>query len=69
MDLSKMLRIRDLSKKLGNRSKSAIYDDIAEGRLPPPFKFGRNSYWDAAEVEAYIDRIIAEQRAQREAEQ
>ena len=69
MDLSTMLRFKDLSKKLGNRSRSAIYADINEGRLPPPLKFGKLSYWDEAEVEAHMQSEFAKQRAQREAGQ
>lgn len=69
MDLSKAIRIKQLSKKLGGRSRSSIYIDVAEGRLPPPFKLGGSAYFDEAEVDAYLERQFAEQRAAREAAQ
>ena len=40
-----------------------FYELIKEGRLPQPIKIGRASFWDEAEVDAAIDRLIAECRA------
>lgn len=69
MDLSTKLRIGDLRKKLGGRGTSTIYTDVKEGRLPPPFKLGGTTFWDEAEVDAYLERQFAEQRAARESAQ
>ncbi len=48
------LNFQQLSEKLGGRSRTSIYRDIAAKRLPEPLKIGRRSYWDDAEIEAYI---------------
>lgn len=35
--------------------KSAIYDRVAKGEFPQPFKLGpRKSMWDRREIEAWI---------------
>lgn len=39
--------------------KSAIYQRIQECTFPPPRKIGRASRWVAAEVEEWINNLIA----------
>lgn len=54
------LTLNELRAKLGNRSRSAIYIDIAEGRLPQPLKFGGRIYWPEGEVEAHLKNLHGE---------
>ena len=55
----KYLTMKDLRAKLGGRGRSTIYNDVALGRLPKPFKIGTRLYW----AEADIDAAIAAQNA------
>lgn len=52
--MSKYISFNDLRRKLGGRSRSAIYLDLAQGRLPQPMKLGGNNYWCEAELEAHL---------------
>ena len=52
----KYLTFRQLQEKLGNRSRSSIYRDLEEGRLPKPRKLGGRLYW----VEDQIDKLMVE---------
>jgi predicted DNA-binding transcriptional regulator AlpA len=59
------LTLRQLREKLGGRSRSAIYLDMAAGRLPPPLKLGRKLYWDEAAVDAHLRALAAEAQAKK----
>jgi len=48
------LTLKELSAKLGNRSRSAFYLDIAAGRLPQPVKLGGKLYWPEGEVDEHL---------------
>ena len=48
------LTLTELRAKLGNRSRSAIYLDLAAGRLPQPVKLGGRLYWPEGEVDAHL---------------
>lgn len=48
------LTLNDLRAKLGNRSRSAIYIDLATGRLPQPIKLGGRLYWPEGDLEAHL---------------
>lgn len=48
------LTLTELRRKLGNRSRSAIYADLAAGRLPQPIKLGGRIYWAEAEIDAHL---------------
>lgn len=52
--LMKYLNFSELRAKLGGRSRSAIYLDIAAGRLPKPVKLGGRLYWLEAEVDDHL---------------
>ena len=58
----KYLTIRELGTMLGNRSRSAIYDDIKHQRLPQPTKLGGRIYWSQEEVEQHLKTSTAQQR-------
>lgn len=48
------LTLTELRAKLGGRSRSAIYVDLAAGRLPKPMKLGAKLYWPEGDVEAHL---------------
>jgi prophage regulatory protein len=55
------LNLNQLSAKLGGRSRSSLYRDVDENRIPAPLKIGSRLYW----IESAVDDAIA--NAQREA--
>ena len=50
----KYLSLNELSSKLGGRSRSTIYRDVASGRLPPFIRLGGRIYW----VEDAVDQAL-----------
>ena len=48
------LTLTELSSKLGGRSRSAIYLDLANGRLPQPIKLGGRLYWPEGDMDAHL---------------
>jgi len=48
------LTFTELRAKIGGRSRSAIYLDLAAGRLPQPVKLGGKLYWPEAELDAHL---------------
>lgn len=56
------LTLTELRTKLGNRSRSAIYNDLAAGRLPAPLKLGGKLYWPEDAVDAHL-KALAEKAA------
>jgi prophage regulatory protein len=53
------LTLSDLSRKLGNRSRSAIYLDVAAKRLPPPLKLGGRILWRESVIDAHLRALEA----------
>lgn len=51
---TKYLTFSELRCKLGNRSRSAVYEDLASGRLPKPLKLGGRNYWPEDELDAHL---------------
>jgi predicted DNA-binding transcriptional regulator AlpA len=51
------LTLLELRSKLGNRSRSAIYLDLAAGRLPQPIKLGGRLYWPEGEIDAHLRNL------------
>jgi predicted DNA-binding transcriptional regulator AlpA len=62
----KYLTLKELRAKLGNRSRSSIYNDLAAGRLPQPIKIGAKLYWPEADVDAHL-RGLRDHREQKAA--
>jgi len=58
--MQKYLTLTQVREKLGNRSRSAIYQDLAEGRLPQPIKLGMRIYWPEAELDAHLQSLREE---------
>lgn len=54
------LTLRELSAKLGRRSRSAIYGDIEAGRLPRPLKLGGRIYWPEGATDAFLRGLRGE---------
>ena len=48
------LTMKQLAAKLGNRSRGALYQDVAAGRLPQPVKLGGRLYWPEGDVDAHL---------------
>jgi prophage regulatory protein len=62
---NRVIRMRDLADKVGLRP-STIYELVAKGRFPRPFKIvqnGRAAGWLESEIDAWLDS-----RAVREVE-
>jgi predicted DNA-binding transcriptional regulator AlpA len=57
------LSIRDVIVKT-SLGRTAIYDAVAAGRFPAPAHFGYRSFWDAAEVDAWLAERFAERDRQ-----
>ena len=49
--MTKYINFQQLQKKLGNRSRSAIYVDMKTDRLPKPVKIGRRLYWSEETID------------------
>lgn len=67
-DGHRYLNLSQLRAKLGGRSRSAIYLDLAAGRLPAPLRLGGRLYWRADELESHLSDIAEAQRAERNEE-
>ena len=52
--MQRYLTLTELRAKLGNRSRSAIYLDLAAGRLPQPLKLGGRLYWPEGDVDVHL---------------
>ncbi len=60
--MQKYLTLNELRAKLGGRSRSAVYCDLAAGRLPQPVKLGGRLYWGESDIEAHL-RAMTEKAA------
>lgn len=51
-----LIRFPELSKILGGRSRSAIYEGIAKGTIPPPVRLPgfKLLAWRRADIEAWL---------------
>ena len=56
--MTQYLTLRGLSAKLGDRSRSSIYNDLAAGRLPQPIKLGGRLYWPSDVVDAHLRDLL-----------
>lgn len=55
--MAALLSFKALRAKLGDRSRSACYEDIKRGRLPEPIKIGRNNYWSEEAIDSLIEKL------------
>ena len=56
--MTALLKTKGVIERL-QRSRSALEADVAAGMFPPPVRYGRNSVWPAAEVDAIAAAITA----------
>ncbi len=54
------LTLTEVRERLGNRSRSAIYLDLAAGRLPQPIKLGGRLYCPESELDAHLQSLREE---------
>lgn len=55
----KLINLKTLCEMLGGRSRTSVYRDIAQGKLPKPIKTGANSSrWVASEIEACVRSMM-----------
>lgn len=52
--MTQLLNFKELRATLGKRSRSAIYNDLAAGRLPQPIKLGGRLYWSSDVLAAHL---------------
>jgi len=57
MVIMQYLNFRELRAKLGSRSRSAVYLDLAAGRLPQPVKLGGRLYWPEGDVDVHLRNL------------
>ena len=62
------LNFSELRAKLGNRSRSAIYCDLAAVRLPGPLRLGGKLYWRESDVDAHLETLSGKTAEQLRAE-
>ena len=56
-DMQRRMTLNELRAMLGDRSRSAIYEDMKKGRLPQPLKLGGRPYWAEDDVEAHLRNL------------
>ena len=57
----RVLKIRQVSEKLGGRHPVSIWRDVREGRFPKPIAIGPNSRaWISDEVDQWLEDRIKE---------
>ena len=54
LEPNRYITFDQLSEKLGGRSRSSIYRDLENGRLPNPVRVGSRLYWCEEEVEEFL---------------
>lgn len=60
----KLLRIPEVCARV-RRGKSTIYSEIKRGVFPAPLKQGGGNYWLETEIDAYLERLVAERSARQ----
>ena len=55
--MQRYFTLTEVRAKLGGRSRSAIYLDLAHGRLPQPIKLGGRLYWPEGDLEAHLRNL------------
>ncbi|WP_170570767.1 helix-turn-helix transcriptional regulator [Ruegeria atlantica] len=54
LTLTRYITLEQLGEKLGGRSRSSIYRDLENGRIPNPIRIGSRLYWCEAEVDDFL---------------
>ena len=53
------LTLAQLRRKLGNRGRSSVYNDLAAKRLPEPIRLGGRLLWSEREVDEHMAALRA----------
>lgn len=61
--MHKLLTIREVSERLGGRSRAALYVDWAKGRLPAPVKIGGRTYMREADLAPLLAPQVQAEKA------
>lgn len=61
--MSRLLTLREVSERLGNRSRSAIYVDFRLGRLPEPVRIGGRVYLREADLAPLLAPQVQAEKA------
>lgn len=59
--MQQYLTLNDLQKRLGGRSRSAIYEDLKAGRLPEPLRLGSTVLWGEKDLTEFLDEMKTQQ--------
>lgn len=59
--MQQYLTVNDLQKRLGGRSRSAIYEDLKAGRLPEPLRLGSRVLWGEEDLTEFLDEMKTQQ--------
>lgn len=59
--IRRYITLLELSTKLGGRSRSSIYRDLENGRIPNPVRLGSRLYWIDEEVDQFLNQHRLEQ--------
>jgi predicted DNA-binding transcriptional regulator AlpA len=54
--MTKLLTLREVSERLGGRSRASLYIDWKKGRLPAPIKIGGRTYMREGDLAAFIQQ-------------
>ncbi|MCZ8281968.1 MAG: hypothetical protein O9286_06960 [Aquidulcibacter sp.] len=54
--MTKLLTLREVSERLGGRSRASLYIDWKLGRLPAPIKIGGRTYMREGDLAAFIQQ-------------
>ncbi|MEK7756673.1 MAG: AlpA family phage regulatory protein [Planctomycetota bacterium] len=52
--MERLIQIREVSQRTGNRRPRSIYNDLKDGRFPKPFKIGRSTYWRELDIDLFF---------------
>ena len=56
MDSIKLLRLPDVTAVLGLK-RSAIYQRVSDGRIPPPVHIGSAALWHSSEIADLVEYV------------
>lgn len=57
-----LLNLRQVRACYGNKSRTWVYEAAGRGLIPKPCRLGASLAWSAAEVQADIEKKLAENR-------
>jgi len=56
------LRLRDVQARVGQPSKSTVYQWVQDGKFPPPLKLNGISVWLLSDVDAWLRQQVRSAR-------